>query len=64
MLNEMKSKLLGPNVLNKYASAIKFMFSKKATKNYKIFIVDLTLTQIDSEDFVILVAFLENMNFN
>ena len=42
------------------------MFSKKATKNYKIFTVDLTLTnkrQIDVEDFVIFVAFLENMNF-
>ena len=34
---------------------IKFMFSKKATKNDKIFTVDLTLCskfQIDSEDFV------------
>ena len=42
------------------------MFSKKATKNYKIFTADLTLTnkrQIDGEDFVIFVAFLENMNF-
>ena len=45
MPNEMKSKLFGPNVVNKYASAIKFMFSKKTTKNYKIFIVDLTLTK-------------------
>ena len=34
---------------------VKFMFSKKATKNYVIFTVDLTLTkrQIDGEDFVI-----------
>ena len=39
---------------------VKFMFSKKATKN------DLTVTtycQIDGEDFVIFVAFLENTNF-
>ena len=43
------------------------MFSKKATKNYKIFTVDLTLTkskrQMDGEDFAIFVAFLENMDF-
>ena len=34
---------------------LKFMFSKKATKIYEIFTVDLTLTtqrQIDGEDFV------------
>ena len=34
---------------------LKFMFSKKATKNDEIFIVDLTLCskcQIDGEDFV------------
>ena len=34
---------------------LKFMFSKKATKNFEIFIVDLTLCrkcQIDGEDFV------------
>ena len=34
---------------------LKFMFSKKATKIYEIFTVDLTVTtycQIDSEDFV------------
>ena len=34
---------------------LKFMFSKKATKIYEIFIVDLTLCskcQIDGEDFV------------
>ena len=43
---------------------IKFMFSKKTTKNYQIFIVDLTLKlQINGEDFVIFVDFLENMNF-
>ena len=40
------------------------MFSKKTTKNYQIFIVDLTLKlQINGEDFVIFVDFLENMNF-
>ena len=39
------------------------MFSKKATKIEKIFTDDLTLTyQIDSEDFVNFLAFLENMN--
>ena len=46
---------------------LKFMFSKKATKIDEIFTVDLTLTtycQIDGEDFVIFVAFLENINFN
>ena len=42
--------------------SIKFMFSKRATKNYKIFTIDLKL-QTESEDFVIFVAFLENMNF-
>ena len=39
------------------------MFSKKATKIDEIFTVDLTLCskcQIDGEDFVIFVAFLEN----
>ena len=43
------------------------MFSKKATKFDKIFTVNLTLSskcQIDGEDFVNFVAFLENMNFN
>ena len=43
------------------------MFSKKPTKNYEVFTVDLTTLlskcQIDGEDFVIFVAFLENMNF-
>ena len=42
------------------------MFSKKATKIDEIFTVDLTLTtycQIDGEDFVNFVAFLENTNF-
>ena len=46
------------------------MFSKKSTKNYKILTVNLTrsksnkyLSQIDGEDFVFFVAFLENMNF-
>ena len=45
---------------------IKFMFSKKATKIDKFFTDDLTVTtycQIDSEDFSVFVAFLENMNF-
>ena len=45
---------------------IKFMFSKKATKIDEMFTVDLTLCgkcQIDSEDFVIFRAFLENTNF-
>ena len=49
----------------KYAT-VKFAFSKKATKFDKIFTVDLTLTtycQIDGEDFIIFVAFLENTNF-
>ena len=43
------------------------MFSKKATKIDEIFTVDLTVCsncQIDGEDFVIFVAFLQNMNFN
>ena len=43
------------------------MFSKKATKIDEIFIVDLTLCskcQIDGENFVIFLAFLENMNFD
>ena len=47
--------------------SVKFMFSKKATKIDEIFTVNLTLCgkcQIDSEDFVIFVAFLENTNFN
>ena len=42
------------------------MFSKKATKIDEIFTVDMTLcskSQIDNENFVIFVAFLENMNF-
>ena len=45
---------------------VKFMFFKKTTKFDKIFTVDLTLCskyQIDREDFVNFVAFLENMNF-
>ena len=40
---------------------VKFMFSKKATKNDEIFTVDLTLYskyQIDSEDFVKFCGFL------
>ena len=43
------------------------MFSKKATKIDQIFAGDLTLCskcQIDGEDLVNFVAFLENMNFN
>ena len=42
------------------------MISKKATKIDKIFIVNLTVSsnrQIDGEDFVNFVAFLEKMNF-
>ena len=39
------------------------MFSKKSSKNYEIFTLDLTKCQIDDEDFVTFVAFLENMNF-
>ena len=42
------------------------MFSKKATKIDEIFTVDLTLCsecQIGGEDFIIIVAFLENTNF-
>ena len=46
---------------------VKFMFSKKATKITKsspsIWRL-LSKCQIDGEDFVIFVAFLENMNFN
>ena len=45
---------------------LKFMFSKKATKIDEIFTVDLTLfskCQIEGEDFVNFLAFLENMNF-
>ena len=45
---------------------LKLMFSKKATKIDEILTVDLTLCskcKIDGEDFVIFVAFLENMNF-
>ena len=44
---------------------VKFVFSKKATKIDKIFTVDLTLTtcQVNSEDFINFVAFLEKMNF-
>ena len=43
------------------------MFSKKATKIEEIFTVYLTLCskcQIDGEDFVNFVAFLENINFS
>ena len=46
--------------------SVKFMFYKKATKIDEIFIMDLTLCskcQIDGEDFVNFVAFLENTNF-
>ena len=45
---------------------IKFVFTKNATKIDDIFTADLTLCcrcQIDREDFVNFVAFLENMNF-
>ena len=37
------------------------MFSKKATKNDKIFTVDLTLTKVKISQ--VFVDFLENMNF-
>ena len=49
---------------------LKFMFSKKATKNDQIFTIDLTLAlcskcQIDGENFVNFCGLLiENMNFN
>ena len=39
------------------ADVVKFMFSKKTTKIDEIFTVNLTLCQIDGEDF------LENTNF-
>ena len=45
---------------------LKFILSRKATKIDKIFTVNLTLCskrQIEGEDFVKFVAFLENMNF-
>ena len=47
-------------------SKLKFMFSKKATKVEKIFILDLTLCskcQIDGEIWSIFVAFSKNVNF-
>ena len=45
---------------------VKFVFSKKATKIEEIFTVDLTLHNVKStvKNSSILVAFLENMNFN
>ena len=45
---------------------LKFTFSEKVTKIDKIFTVNLTVCsncQIDGEDFINFVAFLENMNF-
>ncbi len=36
---------------------------KKAKKIDEIFTVDLTMCQSDGEDFIIFLAFLENMNF-
>ena len=45
--------------------SVKFVLSKNATKFDKIFTLDLTLTtycQIEGEDFIIIVAFLENTN--
>ena len=46
---------------------LKSMFSKKASKFDKIFIMDLTLTLVNVKSTVkilsIFVAFLENMNF-
>ena len=38
--------------MNFYLFAVKFMFSKKATKIDETFIIDLTNCQIDGEDFV------------
>ena len=54
----MVSSILPKNEQNSlfWASSLKFVFSKKATKNDEIFTVDLTLSSI-------FVAFLENMNF-
>ena len=48
-------------------SLLKFTFSRKATTINEAVIVELTLCskcQIDGEDFVNFVAFLENTNFN
>ena len=45
---------------------LKFIFSKMATKIYEIFTANLTRyskCQIDSEDFVNFLTFLENTNF-
>ena len=47
--------LFSTNLKPRIYFVVKFMFSKKATKNDEIFTVDLTLTtycQIDGEDFV------------
>ena len=49
-----------------FPRGVKFLFSKKATKMDEIFTVNLTVysnCQIDDEDFVIFLAFLENMDF-
>ena len=45
---------------------VKFLFSKKATKIDKLFTINLTLCskcQINGEDFVNFVVFIENTNF-
>ena len=59
LLNVVLSQLLTPGALSK------FVFSKEAKKTDEIFTVNLTLTttrcQIDSEDFVNFVAFLEKI---
>jgi hypothetical protein len=52
--------------LNSELTVVKLKLSKKATKIDEIFTVDLTLCskcQIDGEDFINFVAFLENTNF-
>jgi hypothetical protein len=57
------------NVKLKSRFTLKFMFSTKATKNHKIFTIDLTITKyLNVKSTVkiskIFMAFLENMNFN
>ena len=57
---------MGSNLKKSFFSGlVKFTFSEQATKMNKIFTVNLTVSsncQINGEDFVIFVAFLENMN--
>ena len=56
-----------PNSQNNIEYQLISRFSKKAAKIVEIFTVDLTLfskCQIEGEDFVNFLAFLENTNFN